>query len=51
MAGVLANPSRHRDRERPQRTSTSYVGLLGLRLVSATVNFDDPETYHLYYGE
>lgn len=28
-----------------------YVGLLGLRLVKRTVNFDDPETYHLYYGD
>ena len=28
-----------------------YAGLLGLRLVKKTVNFDDPETYHLYYGD
>ncbi len=28
-----------------------YVGLLGLRLVKRTVNFDDPGTYHLYYGD
>jgi glyoxalase family protein len=27
-----------------------YVGVLGLRLVKKTVNFDDPLTYHLYYG-
>jgi glyoxalase family protein len=27
-----------------------YSGVLGLRLVKLTVNFDDPETYHLYYG-
>ena len=27
-----------------------YVGILGLRLVKRTVNFDDPLTYHLYYG-
>lgn len=27
-----------------------YVGTLGLRLVKKTVNFDDPGTYHLYYG-
>ncbi|MBV9453970.1 MAG: VOC family protein [Rubrobacter sp.] len=25
-----------------------YVGLLALQLVKKTVNFDDPETYHLY---
>ncbi len=28
-----------------------YVGVLGLRLVKRTVNFDDPGTYHLYYGD
>jgi glyoxalase family protein len=27
------------------------MGFLGLRLVKLTVNFDDPETYHLYYGD
>ncbi|MGI9625212.1 MAG: ring-cleaving dioxygenase [Longimicrobiales bacterium] len=28
-----------------------YSGVLGLRLVKRTVNFDDPGTYHLYYGD
>ncbi len=28
-----------------------YAGLLGLRLVKQTVNFDMPDTYHLYYGD
>lgn len=28
-----------------------YAGLLGLRLVKKTVNFDDPSAYHLYYGD
>jgi glyoxalase family protein len=28
-----------------------YTGVLGLRLVKKTINFDDPETYHLYYGD
>ena len=28
-----------------------YARLLGLRLVKKTVNFDDPGTYHLYYGD
>jgi catechol 2,3-dioxygenase-like lactoylglutathione lyase family enzyme len=28
-----------------------YAGILGLRLVKRTVNFDDPGTYHLYYGD
>jgi catechol 2,3-dioxygenase-like lactoylglutathione lyase family enzyme len=27
-----------------------YTGVLGLRLVKKTVNFDDPATYHLYFG-
>src|SRR5918993_4368241 len=27
-----------------------YCGILGLRLVKKTVNFDAPEVYHLYYG-
>ena len=28
-----------------------YAGVLGLRLVKLTVNFDDPTAYHLYYGD
>lgn len=28
-----------------------HAGVLSLRLVKKTVNFDDPETYHLYYGD
>jgi glyoxalase family protein len=28
-----------------------YRDVLGLRLVKKTVNFDDPGTYHLYYGD
>lgn len=28
-----------------------YAGLFGLRLVKKTVNFDDPNSYHLYYGD
>lgn len=34
-----------------QRNHDFYTGLLGLRLVKKTVNFDDPGTYHLYYGD
>jgi glyoxalase family protein len=34
-----------------QRNVDFYVGVLGLRLVKRTVNFDDPGTYHLYYGD
>jgi glyoxalase family protein len=28
-----------------------YAGLMGLRFVKKTVNFDDPTAYHLYYGD
>ncbi len=35
----------------PQPSIDFYCGLLGLRLVKRTVNFDDPGTYHLYYGD
>ena len=35
----------------PQRNADFYTRALGLRLVKTTVNFDDPGTYHLYYGD
>ena len=35
----------------PQSNVDFYCGLLGLRLIKLTVNFDDPNTYHLYYGD
>ncbi|MDH4387575.1 MAG: VOC family protein [Fimbriimonas sp.] len=35
----------------PQQNVDFYVGVLGLRLVKQTVNFDDPTVYHLYYGD
>ena len=35
----------------PQQTVDVYAGLLGLRLVKQTVNFDDPGTYHLYFAD
>lgn len=35
----------------PQENVDFYVGILGLRLVKKTVNFDDPGSYHLYYGD
>ena len=34
-----------------QQNVDVYAGLLGLRLVKKTVNFDDPGTYHLYYAD
>jgi glyoxalase family protein len=35
----------------PQQNLDFYTGLLGLRLVKLTVNFDDPSVYHFYYGD
>ncbi len=35
----------------PQRNLDFYRGVLGLRFVKKTVNFDDPTVYHLYYGD
>lgn len=35
----------------PQQNVDFYVGVLGLRLVKKTVNFDDPTVYHLYFGD
>jgi glyoxalase family protein len=34
-----------------QRNVDFYAGVLGLRLVKKTVNFDAPDVYHLYYGD
>jgi glyoxalase family protein len=34
-----------------QRTVDFYTQTLGLRLVKQTVNFDDPGSYHLYFGD
>src|SRR5688572_20487706 len=34
----------------PQRNLDFYTTVLGLRLVKLTVNFDDPGTYHFYFG-
>lgn len=33
-----------------QGTVDFYSGILGLRLVKKTINFDAPEVYHLYFG-
>ncbi len=34
----------------PQENVAFYAGVLALRFIKQTVNFDDPETYHLYFG-
>src|SRR5579871_4430294 len=33
-----------------QRNYDFYTKVLGLRMVKRTVNFDDPGTYHFYFG-
>jgi glyoxalase family protein len=35
----------------PQRNLDFYTRILGLRLIKRTVNFEDPGTYHFYYGD
>ena len=35
----------------PQRNLDFYTQVLGLRLVKKTVNFDDPGSYHFYFGD
>jgi glyoxalase family protein len=34
----------------PQRNLDFYTQVLGLRFVKRTINFDDPGTYHFYFG-
>lgn len=34
----------------PQANVDFYAGILGLRLIKKTINFDAPEVYHLYFG-
>jgi len=33
-----------------QKNVDFYTGILGLRMVKKTINFDAPDVYHLYYG-
>jgi glyoxalase family protein len=35
----------------PQRNLDFYTGILGLRFVKRTINFDDPGSYHFYFGD
>jgi glyoxalase family protein len=35
----------------PQQNVDFYTGVLGLRLVKVTINYDDPGSYHFYYGD
>jgi glyoxalase family protein len=35
----------------PQRNLDFYTQVLGLRFVKRTINFDDPGTYHFYFGD
>lgn len=54
MAGELSLPGLHHVTAitaDAQKNIDFYGGVLGLRLVKLTVNFDDPGSYHLYYGD
>lgn len=35
----------------PQANADFHTQVLGLRLIKVTVNFDDPTSYHFYYGD
>ena len=35
----------------PQQNLDFYTGIMGLRFVKRTVNFDDPSSYHFYFGD
>lgn len=35
----------------PQKTLDFYTRIMGLRLIKLTVNYDDPSTYHIYFGD
>src|SRR6266487_2497757 len=35
----------------PQKTLDFYTKILGLRLIKLTINYDDPGTYHVYFGD
>ena len=35
----------------PQRNLDFYTRIMGLRFIKRTVNFDDPSSYHLYFGD
>jgi len=34
-----------------QKNVDFYVGVLGMRFIKKTVNFDVPDTYHIYFGD
>jgi glyoxalase family protein len=36
---------------KPQPNIDFYTGVLGLRMVKLTVNYDQPTSYHLYFGD
>src|ERR1700758_739737 len=48
MPGILRGTAIAAD---PLRNLSFYTRDLGLRFVKKTVNFDDPSTYHLYFGD
>ena len=34
-----------------QQNVDFYTGILGLRMIKKTINFDAPDIYHLYYAD
>ncbi|MDX1938951.1 MAG: VOC family protein [Saprospiraceae bacterium] len=52
MANKLINGIHHVTAlaDDPQKNVDFYAGILGLRLVKKTINFDAPDVYHFYYG-
>ena len=51
MSGILGIHHVTAICEDAQANVDFYAGLLGLRVLKVTVNFDDPSLYHLYYGD
>lgn len=51
MSGILGLHHVTAICEDAQTNVDFYAGLLGLRVIKVTVNFDDPTAYHLYYGD
>src|SRR2546422_9619446 len=49
--GVLGLPHFTAISSDPQKTVNFYHKILGLRLIKLTINYDDPSTYHVYFGD
>lgn len=47
----IGNSSHYGNREPSTRKHRFYKDTFGLKFVKQTVNFDDPTTYHCYFGD